>query len=187
MAEKTKQVLTWLQSTATRVTRVHFLYIAAYMASIIIFDTWNLLAHTAVAQRWTAAGILLVLVTLLWYLAHIKFSNESVYVGLILVLVLADIVFAGFNIYWERGLASKSVILFAVPIITAATLRSRSSLFATATLSVAAYSIAIIRYFNLHYGESFRVELYGYLALFSALFYVLAWLLMIMINPKEKS
>jgi hypothetical protein len=186
MAKKIKQTTNWLQSNTVRVTRVHFMYVAAYMASIVVFDSWNLLTHPDVAQRWTAAGALLVLNTVFWYVARMKFSSDFVYVSLVLALIAADIIFAGYNVYWERGLASKSVLLFAIPIFTSATLRSRSALLATTTLSAAAYSISTIRYFNLHYGESYRVELYGYVGLFCAIFFVLAWLLLIIIRPEDK-
>jgi hypothetical protein len=184
---KTKAVTNWLQATAVRVTRIHFLYIAAYIASIIIFDSWNLFTHVDISNRWTAAGILLVINTACWYFARIKFSASSIYIGLVMALVTADIIFAATNVYWERGLASKAIALFAVPIITSAALRSRSSLLATAALSTAAYSISAVRYYNLHYGESFRVELYGYLGFFCALFFILAALLMVIIQPKDKA
>jgi hypothetical protein len=183
MTKKTKT--NWLQSTAVRVTRVHFLYIAAYMMAIIIFDSWNLFTHNAIGNRWTLAGILLALNTIAWYVARIQFSKDSVYIGLVQALVVADIIFAGLNVFWERGLASKAVALFAVPIILAATLRSRNLLLATASLCAAVYSTAAIRYYNLHYGESFRVELYGYVAFYCAIFFVLAWLLMVIIRPKD--
>jgi hypothetical protein len=184
MAKSSKSLVNWLQSTAVRVTRVHFLYIAAYMGSTIVFDSWNLFTHPEIANRWTIAAILLILNTIFWYVARIKFSNDTVYIFLILGLVVADILFASMNVYWERGLASKAVFLFAVPIVTSACLRSRSALLATTTLCVAAYSLSVMRYFNLHYGESFRVELYGYMAFYCALFFVLASLLLIIIRPR---
>ena len=157
------------------------------MISIIIFDSWNLFTHEAVSERWTFAGGLLALNSLLWYAARMKFKKESVYVNLVLLLIAADLVFAAFNVYWERGLASKSVILFAVPLITAATLRSRSTLLATSALATAAYSTATVRYFFAHYGESYRVELYGYVAFYCALFFVLSWLLFIIIRPTKEN
>jgi hypothetical protein len=183
---KTKSISSWLQATAVRVTRVHFIYIAAYMASIIIFDSWNLFTHVEIGNRWTAAAILLIINTVCWYIARIKFSLETIYITVVILLVIADIVFAATNVYWERGLASKAVALFAVPIVTAASLRSRSTVLAAASLSTAAYSLSTIRYYNLHYGESFRVELWGYVGLFCAMFFVLALLLMVIIQPKDK-
>ena len=174
-----------LQAMAARITNVHFLYIAAYMLSIIIFDSWNLLTHDAVVDFWTAAGAMLVLNTVLWYLARYRFKTESAYRLAILALIVADIIFASFTVYWERGLASSSVILFAVPIVTAAVLRSRNTVLATAILCATGYSIAAVRYFYQHYGESFRVELYGEIGLYSAVFFILAALVLILIKPAE--
>ena len=145
MSNKSTTVTHWLQTTAVRVTRVHFLYIAAYIAATVVFDSWNLYTHKAVSQLWTAAGILLVVNTILWFFARMKFSSSSVYAFAVLALILADIIFASYNVYWQRGLASKSVMLFAVPIVTAAVLRSRSTLLATTTLCAAAYSIVSVR------------------------------------------
>jgi hypothetical protein len=184
---KPKQITNWLQSTAVRVTRIHFVYIAAYMASIIAFDSWNVYTHTDIGNRWTIAATLLIINTICWYVARIKFSNSSIYMILVITIILADIIFAATNVYWERGLASKAVALFAVPIVTAATIRSRTTILAVATLSVAAYSTSVIRYYNLHYGESLRAELYGYVGLFCLSFFILSALLMVIINPETNS
>ena len=174
-----------MQATAAKVTNVHFLYIAAYMLSVVVFDSWNLLTHEAVVDFWTAAGVMLVLNTLLWYLSRYRFTTDTAYRFTILALIVADIIFASFTVYWERGLASSSVILFAVPIVTAAVLRSRNTVLATATLCAAGYSIAAVRYFYQHYGESFRVELYGEIGLYSAVFFILAALVLILIKPAD--
>lgn len=176
----------WLQSSAVRVTRVHFFYIAAYMVSVVVFDSWNLITHEAVSDFWTAAGILLIINTLLWYISRIKFSKDSVYISAIQLLVLTDIIFAAFTVYWQRGLASNAVALFAVPLVAAAALRSRTMLLATASLSTAAYSVAAVRYFYEHYGESFRVELYGEVSFYCAVFFVLVGLLWVIIKPEQK-
>jgi hypothetical protein len=182
---KTKNNTNWLQTISIRLSRVHFVYIAVYMASIIVFDSWNLFTHPAIGDRWTAAAILLILNTVCWYVSRIKFNSDTIYIFLVILLVIADIIFAATNVYWERGLASKAVALFAIPIITAAALRSRSTILAAASLSTAAYSLTVIRYYNLHYGESLRIELYGYVGLFCAVFFILAALLMIIIQPNN--
>jgi hypothetical protein len=186
MAKKTSTKPNWLQATAVRVTRAHFLYVLAYMVSIVVFDSWNLITHDAVSSRWTLAVILLVLNTVLWFLARQKFSSVDIYTYLVMALIVADIIFASYNVYWERGLASKAVALYIVPLITAATLRSRNTLIATAILSSGAYSLTAVRYFYAHYGESFRVELYGYLGFYCVLFFVLAWLLWVVITPVQE-
>jgi hypothetical protein len=184
---KTKTLNNWLQATTVRVSRIHFVYVAVYIASIIIFDSWNLFTHIEIGNRWTAAGILLIINTACWFIARIKFSSATIYMVLIMLLIIADIIFAAVNVYWERGLASKAVALFAIPIVTSSTLRSRSAVLATASLCTAAYSISAVRYYNLHYGESFRVELYGYVGLFCAMFFILAALLLVIIIPKENT
>ena len=186
MANRSSAAENWLQTSAVKVTRVHFFYIALYALSIIVFDSWNLYTREAVSQLWTAAGIMLVINTVLWYLARMKFSNRNVYIIIVLVLITADIVFASYNVFWQRGLAAKAVAMFAVPIVTAAILRSRSTLLATASLCAAAYSIVSVRYFYQNYGESYRVELYGTVGFYSALFFVLAGLLLIIIQPKSE-
>ncbi|OGL24439.1 hypothetical protein A2884_00985 [Candidatus Saccharibacteria bacterium RIFCSPHIGHO2_01_FULL_48_12] len=178
MVKKSQLSSVGLQAVLLRATRLHFVYIAAFMASIIVFDSWNLITHQAVANFWTAAVALLVINTVFWYLARTPSRNGSLYRTLIILLILADIVFASLTIYWERGIASSSVILFAVPIITSAMLRSRSTLLATAALSAAGYPLASVRYYYLHYGESFRVELYGEVGFFCAVFFILAGLLL---------
>ncbi len=179
MAKKQTKLASSTSYLLLRICRVHFLYIAAYMLSIIIFDSWNLISHDAVLQRWTLAGALLVINTIIWYLCKLKLANQTVYKVLLVVLILADILFAAINVYWQRGMASKAVFLFAVPIISAAVVRSRSLLLATASLSTAAYSIAAVRYFFSNYGQGLRVELYGEVIFYSLLFFVLAGLLMI--------
>lgn len=185
MAKKSKATTHWLQTTAVRVTRVHFVYVAAYIASIIVFDMWNLYTHMAIAQLWTAAGVMLAVNTVLWYVARMNFNN-TVYAAVILLLVIADIVFASYNVLWQRGLASKSVMLYTVPIIAAAVLRSRSALLGITTLCAAAYSTVSVRYFFQHYGENYRVELYGTVGFYCAIFFVLAGLLAVIILPKTE-
>ena len=186
MPKKSKTLNHWLQTSAVRVTRVHFIYIAAYILATIIFDSWNLYTHEAVTQLWTAAGILLVINTVLWFLARQTYANKSLYVFNILALVLADIAFATYNVYWQQGLTSKSVLLFTVPIITAAVLRSRSTLLGTTTLCAAAYSTVSVRYFFENYGQGYRVELWGTIGLYSAVFFILALLLMVIIKPTNE-
>jgi hypothetical protein len=186
MAKKQTPRAGWLQTNALRVTRVHFLYILSYMLGLIIFDSWNLYTHDAVVNRWTLAAVFFILNPFFWYFSRLRFKSDSIYVLLVVLLVAADIVFAATNVFWERGMASRSVVMFAVPIITAASLRSRSILLAATALSTAAYSLSVVRYFFLHYGEGYRVELWGNLFLYSAAFFVLGWLLMLIIRPTNE-
>jgi hypothetical protein len=183
MAKKSTNATGWLQTTAVRVMRIHFIYVAFFLLSVIIFDTWNLYTHDAVSQLWTAGGVLLGITVILWLIARLKVSNYWFYVAVVLALIVADIAFASYLVWWQRGLYSKAVMLYTIPIISSATLRSRSILLATTTLSAAAYSTTSVRYFFNHYGMGYRVELWGTVGFFSAMLFVLAFLLMIIIRP----
>lgn len=179
MAKKSKDLQKDIRHIVLRISRVHFLYILAYMASIIIFDSWNLLSHEAVLQRWTAAGALMIVNTIVWYLCRAKVRSEALYKTLLIVLLACDILFAAINVYWTRGMASKYGVLFMIPIISAGLSRSRSLLVATTATSAAAYSIAVVRYFYDNYGQGVKAELYGEVVFFSALFFVVAGLMMV--------
>ncbi len=175
----------WLQIAVVRVARLHFFYVAAYMVAIIAFDSWNLITHEGIVQRWTLAVCLLILTTIVWYIARgpwLKGAQHRILLGMV---VVGDILFAAINVYMQRGMASKSVALFAIPLMTAAVLHSRRAILATASLCVAAYSFAAIRYFHLHYGEGFKVELYGEVGFYSAIFFVMAALLVLLVAPKK--
>ncbi len=168
-----------LQHLVLRLTRVHFLYVAAYMLAIIIFDSWNLLAHEAVVQRWTLVAGLLFVNIAIWYASRLKVSNQAFCKALLITLLTADIIFAAVNVYWQRGMASKEVMLFVVPIIAAGLARSRSLLLGVTALSVGAYSLAAVKYFHENYGQGFRVQLYGEIFFYGALMFVLAYMMMI--------
>jgi hypothetical protein len=186
MAKKQKSISSWLQTTTVRLTRVHFAYIAFYLASLIIFDSWNLYTHEAVGQLWTAGAVFLVVNAILWFASRLKSKNQWYYIAVVLVLLAADIAFASYNVWWQHGLASKALMLYAVPIVASAALRSRSILLATTTVSAAAYSMVAVRFFFRNYGLGYRVELWGTVGFYSAMFFVLALLLMVVIRPTEE-
>ena len=168
-----------------RAARAHFVYAGAFIGSIVIFDSWNLITHEGIVQRWTAAAALLFVTTVVWYLSRGGSRSSLYYKLLAKALITTDIIFAAYNVYLQRGMASKAVALFAVPIITAAILKSRRTILATAILSTAAYTFASVKYFHLHYGEGFKVELYGEIFFYSAIFFVLSALLIGLVRPKN--
>lgn len=166
-----------------RAARAHYIYVAAYIAATVIFDSWNLITHEGVAQRWKAAVLLLLVTTVIWYLSRSKGRWSKYYKVLLICLITSDIVFAAYNVFLQRGMASKAVALFAVPIITSALLKSRRAILATATLCSAAYTFAAVQYFHQHYGEGFKVELYGEIFFYTAVFFVLSALLIGLVKP----
>ena len=179
MANKNQDLQKNPRHILLRITRVHFVYIMVYIFTVIIFDSWNLISHGDVTKRWTAAGSLMIVNTIIWYLCRAKIKNDKLYKVLLVVLIACDVLFAAVNVYWQRGMSAKTVMLFAIPIISAGLARSRSLLLATTGVSAAAYSIAAVRYFNDNYGQGYKVELYGEVFFYSGIMLIIALLMMI--------
>jgi len=175
-----------LQIATIRVARTGFAFIGVFLLATIIFDSWNLLTKDAVGWRWTSAIAVVIVTAIVWYMARRK-GSDNYYNTLIMSLVIAQIIFAGFNVYWERGVASTLPILFVIPILTAGAMKKRTSLLFAALLSAAAYSTAAVVYFNENYGEGYRVQLWGQIFFFGSLFFVVAWLAMILAGLRHDS
>lgn len=93
------------------------------------------------------------------------------------MIIVADIAFATFNVYTQRGYASKAVLLYIIPIVVATALAKRSSILATALLVIAAYTTTAISYFVLNFNEGYMAELYGEIGFYSGVFLLIATLL----------
>lgn len=178
--------LAYLRSCVMRAVRVHFFLVVALAASIMIFDGWRYITLENALVRWTVTGVLFVTTIIVWYAArNTQVKNVNYYKTLILTLILAGIATATVFVYNDRGVASPAVILFLVPIVTAAILYSRRAVFAVGALCLAAYAMACIRYFVVHFNESIRIQLYGTIALYGAVFFLIAALLWIVLTPYE--
>jgi hypothetical protein len=167
----------WLQTNTVRVARLHFFYVLIFAASIIAYDAWKLITSQALMERWTLAVIMLGITTVVWFLARNTTQSARIYQLLVFTLIAMDITFAGYAVYFGRGMSSRGVALFAIPIVVSAVLLSRSAIYATATLCAGAYSYAAIRYFTDNPSEGYKVELYGDLLFYGASFFLLASLL----------
>jgi hypothetical protein len=182
--KKTKKA--GLQLNTLRVARTGFAYVGVFLLATIIFDSWNLLPKELVGKRWIAASLLLVVTAAVWYFARRK-SSAQFYTFLVFTLAIAQIAFASFNVYWERGMASTLPILFVIPILTAAALKKRVALLTVTTLSAAAYSASAVLYFFENYGEGYRVQLWGQVFFVSGILFVISWLLMVAIGLRHDS
>ncbi len=182
MSKMHKQTHSWLQINVLRIARVHFYFILAYVATIIIYEGWQLITPQAMLRRWTLAAIMLIVTTVVWYAARSVTKNELYYRVLAFTLIILDIYVAAFSVYAERGMASRGVALFAIPIAVSAMLYSRSALFATAALCSAAYSLAAVRYFVVNFNEGYRIELYSVIGFYGAGFFILASILWAVIH-----
>ncbi|MDB5164213.1 MAG: hypothetical protein JWS12_831 [Candidatus Saccharibacteria bacterium] len=173
----------WLHGNVVRLARLHFLYVVAFTVQTVIYDSWKLIAPNAVLYRWIVSASLLVITTFVWYVAKSHISSTAACRLLVWTLIIVDIAAASFNVYSQRGMASLAVALYTIPIIVAAVLRSRAAIFAAATLAVAAYSSTAIAYFVLNFNEGYKIQLYGDVGFYCAIFFVIAGLLAAVVRP----
>jgi hypothetical protein len=165
-----------------RLAHIHFFYIAAFAASVIVFHASNLVPPDSILERWKWVAFMLSITTVVWYFARQKSDNLTLQKGLVFTLVLMDIGLASFLVYADRGMASLAVALYAVPILTSSALASRSAILATASLSTAAYALVAVKYFVDFFNEGYKAQLYSTVGFYGATFFILAFLLMAVIR-----
>ena len=175
-----------IQLSLTRATRTTYFFIALYMLSIVIFDSGNLITRESIINRWTLVTVLLVVNTFVWFGVSQKWPLPTTKIPVAL-LTLTLIVFAGFMTYWERGMASTSTILYALPILVVAIAKNRHALLATAVLAAGAYAFASVRYFNDYFNEGYRIQLWGTIVLVGGTILTISWLTMIITGLRKDS
>lgn len=186
MAKKKQVTFTdWLQTGLIRICRIHFMFIGAYAFYAVAADATHLTTPQLVLQRWYMNAILLVGVGIIWYLARNNVRNSNYYRVLIYGLIVLDMAMATFNIYTQRGMASRAVMLFGIAIAVSSLLLSRTALFLTATLSTAAYSLAAVKYFVDFFNEGYKAELYIEVGFYCAVFFILAAILSVIVRFKN--
>lgn len=182
MPAKAKKAVNWLQVNTIRAARVHFYFVFIYGAVLIAADAGKLYAPEDVLTRWILVCILLSVTAVIWYISR-RYSQRTLYYQfLVYTLIMTDILIAAWSVQTERGMASNSVALFALPIATAAILLSRAALFMTASLCTAAYWIVCVRYFVRNFNQGYKLELYTTLTFHSALFFLIASLLWVLVR-----
>jgi hypothetical protein len=167
----------WLKVDVLRVCRLHFLVAGLFLTQLLIYDAWKVLSPEAILQRWVAIGMYAAIVLACWYLAHNKNNDTPTSKRILFGLIAADIAIASFFVYTQRGMASRAVILFCLPIISSSILLSRSAIILTAGLSVLAYAVSAVAYFVLNFNEGFKIELYAEVGQYSLFMLILAGLL----------
>jgi hypothetical protein len=177
MAQKHTGLLDHLHAATIRVTKFHFVYVGLFIAQTIVFHASKVITPELLLKRWVAVSSLAVVTILVWLLSRTRTTTTGAYRTAISLLIVADIAFAAFNVYTQRGYASKSVFLFLIPIIVSVVLLNRAALFATAMLSIAVYSTTVIMYFVNNFNEGYMSEMYAEVGFYSGLFLVTAGLL----------
>jgi hypothetical protein len=173
-----KSQVSELRSSTLRVSRAHFFYVLVSAVIVMMYDSWKLIPYEQSLQRWTIVVVMMFVSTGLWYASRYLTSNDKYYKGVLMAIIALDIFVAAFAVYIGRGMASRGVLLFAIP-ITISALISRPAIFATAGFSLAAYWFAALRYFFLNPSEGYRIELYGDLMFYGSCFFILAAILYI--------
>lgn len=171
-----------LQLATLRTARLGFVFTAIFALSVGIYQAWELITPDLIQTRWTITAVLLgVNITLWWFSRHPGFANLY-YKGIIFLQIITYIMLAGYMIYAERGMASNAIILFIIPVVIAATELSTLALATTASLAVATYAYAAIRYFNEFPSEGYKVELYGGIVFYGAVIFFISALLWVVIR-----
>lgn len=180
-----KQIPATLHARTRRLSAVHLLYVLTMVGQIIIFDSGKLIPPEVVLQRWLATAVFAAIVTAIWYASRDATMRDDVAKRLLGSLVVADIAIASVNVYTQRGMASRAVMLYAIPIIVAAAINRQSAIMASAVLSAAAYLATCVAYFVLHFNEGYKLELYGEAGFYAAIFIILSLGLWSVVKPKQ--
>lgn len=175
----------WLKNSLVRVSKIQLVLVLMYVAQVIAFDAAKLITPDVVLKRWYSAAALAAVAVTVWYIARSKATSLNHYKLLTWGLILSNIAFAAFNVYTQRGMASRSVALFFIPIIISAILLSRVALFTTAALCIIVYTTTAVAYFVNYFNEGYKIELYGEISFYSGLFLVAAMLLWAALKSKR--
>lgn len=174
-----------LRSHSKRITTIHYLFVLALALQLIAFDAGKLINPEMTLKRWLSIGALLIVNIVVWYIVRNRSGNPKTIKWSMFALIVSDIAIASFNVYVQRGMASKAVIFYVIPIIIAATIARRSALIATALLCVTAYVSTCVSYFVLNFNEGYKLELYGEISFYSTLFIIIALLLWVYIRKSS--
>lgn len=158
------------------------------MLSLVIFDAGNLITRPVVVQRWALITFVLIVNTLCWVVSSQSHrTKQSRHVLPVIMLSLSLFLLAGMSTYWERGMASTSTIFYIVPLIVIATLRNRHALIFTSVLGAATYALAAVTYFNTHFNEGYRIQLWGHVVLYCGVIVTCSWLIMTLTGLRHDS
>ena len=180
-----KKVNQKLKANLSLMLNIHFLYIIALVIQLIAFDAGNLIEPIVVFRRWILLVSSLVVIIFLWFISRKSNVSQAILRRVIIALIVVDVSIASFYVYTQRGMASKAVFLYIVPLLVAACIQRKIALFSASVLCVAAYLIAAIGYFKLNFNEGYKIELYGEAGFYSAMLLLIALALWILVRPRK--
>jgi signal transduction histidine kinase len=123
-------------------------YYLIILAGVVVITA--MLAHDNVEHNQqvalTVGGIGLVVNTVLWALTKFKRRPLAYYQTIAVGQVLLDVALASGIIYFQGGLASRATLLFAIPIVGAGLLFTKTFAYVAAVLSAIGYTLALALY-----------------------------------------
>lgn len=182
MVSKQTTSLQNLRGNLLYISKLHMVLAAVFALYIILSDATQLITPDAVLMRWELNAMLLASVIVVWYFAKNIHKKPEYYTRLVYLLVITDVVFAGMNVYTQRGMASRAVLLFVVPILTSAILLKKRAIVLTAALSSVIYILSAVKYFVDNFNEGYKAELYIEVGFYCVLFFIMAKILGVLLQ-----
>lgn len=176
----------WLKDNLSKACGLHFAFVAIFAIYTTASDATNLITKELVLNRWIIDVILLFGTGIIWYLAKHRTNYLAFYKGLFVALVSLDIILASFNVYTQRGMASRAVILFALPILISAFMLKASTVLMTAAASSLAYVLSAAKYFNDYFNEGYKAELIIEVGFYVSVLFIVAILASWLIKFENK-
>ena len=177
----------------TWLARLRWYYLV--ILAVVTVVTANLTDDNAMRNQQVAlaaTGIGLVVNTILWGLTKFKRRPLAYYQVIAVGQILLDVTLASGIIYFQNGLDSRAILLFAIPIVGAGLLFTKTFAYIAAGLSTVGYTLALVLFRHDHPGsyELYQVTL-------PAVFYGVVFLIIAIIvtaygrrnasNEREKS
>lgn len=170
---------TAVRNNFVRICKIHVLIALAGIIQLIIYDASKLITPDVLLKRWIAVSILVITAGTCWYVTRLR-QGTTYLPRAAAALIAVDIALAAFSVYTQRGMASRAVFLFVIPILVAAVFRRKGAIYLTALISATTYLATAVAYFVLNFNEGYKVELYGEIGFYSAMLFAvggLAWIL----------
>ncbi len=180
----TKKQHSSARSSFVRIAKLHVIIAMFFGLQIILYDAGKLITPEVVLKRWIITGLLVIAGAICWYLARIN-DSARVIRNLAWFLIAVDLIVASFTVYTQRGMASRAVFLFILPILVAGTLHRWGTIYLTAVLAVVTYVITAIAYFVINFNEGYKLELYGEVFFYSALLLASASMIWALVRSKH--
>lgn len=153
--------------------KLNTLLALVYGVFTALYDAWQLITPDALIIRWVIFLTFLVVLVALWYVAKYNKSQKKL-PFIIGALILANLIFISLSIFFERGMASRAVMMYSLPILSAAFFNNKRTVYFVALLSVFSYTLSAKWYSVVHPSEGYKIEIYGTILFYSIFMFLIA-------------